>query len=437
MHKQDTGRALPGQVMIIFAAGLIALVGVIALAVDVGFLLAERRQNQAAVDAAAMSAAWSLLLNEESEIVPAGKDYGARNADVSEDAVLVEWPAPGAGPFSGDEYVRVTITKDVRKFFLGAVYSGDWQVTNTAVAGIDRVPKPYALVALNCPGIELNGSIQVNIAGNGSAISNCDIANSGNSSIFSVGGSIDAVGTIESNSGWVAPDGINPNSIPAPDPLAGAQVPPIPTTNRDVPDCLSDDVCVIEPGRYTNKSFTVRNTVCMMPGTYYLDGNTQISFQNTNSTLTNKVTHSFTSPQCGASSGVGGGVLIYIAPGSSASIDMGNGKMEISTSYPALDSPPSPPASPCAAGDAPYTNATCGMVLWIANGSTFDAGGNAIAKFEGVIYAPQSYVELQGTPGSNGLQVIVGELALGGNAAFNIEYRSYVNLNRPGVFLVE
>lgn len=207
---------------------------------------------------------------------------------------------------------------------------------------------------------------------------------------------------------------------------------------RDVPTCLSSAACVIEPGLYHNKSFTVRNTVCMRPGTYYLSGNTRINFQNTNSLLTNRQPHNISgASQCPTGNGIGGGVLIYIAPGSTASIDMGNGKLDVSTSYPALSPLPAPPASACSAGAAPYTGATCGMVLWIANGSSFDSGGNAMAKFEGVIYAPQSHVTLQGTPGSNGLQVIVGRLSLGGNAVFTIAYREYVRLERPAVYLVE
>lgn len=434
MREREPQTALPGQVMILFAVGLIALVGIVALAVDVGYLLAERRQNQAAVDSAAMAGARAMLDGEsDSFIQVSGQDYGANNAGVATSAVDIDITHATDG---GE--VRATIEKEVQKFFLGAIYGGDWEVTNTAVARIDTVPKPYALVALNCPGIQLNGGIQVNIAGSGSAISNCNITNSGNSSIFSVGGAIDAVGTIESNTLWTAPDGINPGSFPAPDPLAGATPPPVPpaSESRDVPTCLDDPICVIEPGRYTSKSFTVKNTVCMRPGTYYLDGNTQISFQNTTSTLTNVRPHSFTSTQCPSSSGVGDGVLIYIAPGSTAQIIMGNGKMELSTSYPAADPPPTPPASACP-GAGPYAGATCGMVFWIANGTSFISSGNAVAKFEGVIYAPQSFVQLQGTPGSNGLQVIVGELAMGGNAAFNIEYRQYVVLDRPGVFLVE
>lgn len=425
--------------MILFAVGLIALIGVVALAVDVGFLLAERRQNQAAVDAAALSAARALIdeKNNATFIRDAGEEYGAINAGVARSDVNVQWPAPGTGPYTGQDFVRVTITKDVRKFFLGAIYGGSWQVSNTAVAGIDTIPKPYALVALNCPGISLNGGIQINIEGSGSAISNCNISNTGNSSIFSVGGSIDAVGTIQYNSNWSAPEGINPGQIPAPDPLAGATPPPIPGVSRDVPDCLSDDVCIIEPGRYTSKSFTVKNTVCMKPGTYYLDGNTKISFQNTNSLLTNRSPHDFTGPkQCPSDLGTGG-VLVYVTGG--ASIHMGNGKLDITTSYPAMDPLPDPlpDTGACNPAAAPYPGATCGMVFWIANGSPFDSGGNAGARFEGVIYAPSSHVTLQGTPGSHGLQVIVGQLSLGGNAEFRIAYRQYVSLDRPGIFLVE
>ncbi len=301
MDKRCDRQSLRGQVMILFAAGALVLIGVVALAVDVGFLLAERRQNQAAVDSAALSAAKTILdrpLATFSEVQTAGRIYGAPNAGVGQTDVIVEWPVTGSGPRTGDKFVRVTITKNVQKYFLGAIYGGNWQVTNTAVAGLDSVPKPYALVALNCPGIELNGGIKINIAGEGSAISNCNITNSGASSIFSVGGAIDAVGAIAENSWPIPPDGINEGEAAASDPLAGATPPPVPATSRAVPTCLSDDVCVIEPGRYTSKSFTVKNTVCMKPGLYYLDGNTTISFQNTNSTLTNKVPHSFSSPQC-------------------------------------------------------------------------------------------------------------------------------------------
>lgn len=412
--------------MILFAAASLVLIGVVALAIDVGYLLAERRQNQAAVDAAALSAAVAVFdQRTSSEVQIAGKSYGHQNAGVPMSDVDVEWPVAGTGVRTGNDYVKVTITKDVKKFFLGAIYNGNWQVTNTAIAGLEDIPKPYALVALNCPGIDVHGGIQINIGGAGSAMSNCDITNDGNSSIVSVGGAVDAVGTIEENSNWVAPEGFNEGVNAAPDPLAGATPPdPATLTSRAAPTCLSDTVCTIEPGRYANLgTITVKNTVCMKSGAYYLSGTTKIKFQNTSSRLTNQSTYCPTA---------NGGVLLYLAPGSTAALDLGNGKIDLTTSYPIAAA-----ADECAPADAPYPDAPCGMVLWIANGTSFVSSGNAEARFDGVIYAPDSFVELQGTPGSNGLQVIVGTLSLGGNSALNINYRQYVKLARPAVFLVE
>jgi uncharacterized membrane protein len=62
MDNRRNHQSFRGQVMILFAVGLI---GVVALAVDVGFLLAERRQNQAAVDSAALSAAKTVVDNPD------------------------------------------------------------------------------------------------------------------------------------------------------------------------------------------------------------------------------------------------------------------------------------------------------------------------------------------------------------------------------------
>jgi Flp pilus assembly protein TadG len=424
-----------GQVMILFAVALIALVGMVALAVDAGFLMAERRQNQAAVDAAALSAAQAVLDNKDSTFVQlSGKSYGALNSSVSEGQVNVEWPAPGNGPQSGPYYVRVTITKEVQKFFLGAIYGGSWQVTNTAVAGVEPVPKPYALVALSpCPaaGIKLNGGVTVTINGGGSILSNCNITNTalgGSSSLVSVGGSIDAVGYIESNEQWYAADGINPGMRPVADPLKDA-TPPDPATLATItalPACMNDAICYIEPGVYNSLSFNVRNKVCMQPGIYYLTGSTKVTFQNNNSFLTNKPS------ECPLLRSSPPGVMIYVT--GSASIDMKNNQVILSTIY------PTPPGeAQCLASDAPYPGAPCGMVLWIANGTAFASQAGAITLFEGIFYAPYSSVRLQGTPGSDaqGVQIIVGQLELGGNGGFNLVYKEYVKLDSPRVFLVE
>ncbi|MEX1158279.1 MAG: hypothetical protein WEC79_05050, partial [Thermomicrobiales bacterium] len=78
-----------------------------------------------------------------------------------------------------------------------------------------------------------------------------------------------------------------------------------------------------------------------------------------------------------------------------------------------------------------------GMLLWIANCSTFDTQGDGAFDMEGVIYAPCSHVELHGNPGGVGIQVIVGDLVLKGSSEFRIEYREYVNMDKPRVWLTE
>jgi hypothetical protein len=74
---------------------------------------------------------------------------------------------------------------------------------------------------LNCPGITVSGNIKLYIDGEGSVMSNCNIANSGNSSIISAGGTIDANGTIQQNDGWVA-DSFNEGVRKTPNPLDNA-----------------------------------------------------------------------------------------------------------------------------------------------------------------------------------------------------------------------
>jgi hypothetical protein len=67
----------------------------------------------------------------------------------------------------------------------------------------------------------------------------------------------------------------------------------------------------------------------------------------------------------------------------------------------------------------------------------FNSSGNGSFKVEGVVYAPCSHVVLHGTPDSNGLQVIVGDLEIKGTSDFKINYRQYVTSDIPQAWLVE
>lgn len=215
--------------MVIFALASLLLVGMMALAVDVGFLLAERRQVQAAADAGVMAAAQASLDNMTwAQIQAAGRDYGSLNADVPAGDVAVNRP-PQNGRFAGNnDYIEVVITKDVQRFFLGAVYTGDWQVTSSAVALVENSGVNVALLALNpdSGGIQTSGSSYIETIG-GSIVSNFNINASGHSTFISseninANNGIMRSGTVITNAGA----GVNESAPEVPDPLADLISPP-------------------------------------------------------------------------------------------------------------------------------------------------------------------------------------------------------------------
>ncbi len=218
-----------GQIMIIVAIMMVVLVGFVAVAVDVGYAAAEHRQVQSAVDSAALAAAQEAMDSASSgQIVSAAKAYGAENASVSTDNVTVDYP-PTNGPHKDDKnFIQVTITKDVERFFTGVVYNGPWKVTATATAGVVGASSDAALLALNSNsgGIKTAGSSTINVIG-GSVVSNYDINTSGNTHIT-------ADQWVTANDGFhtsgsttiTGGSGTNPAAPEVPDPLKDKISPP-------------------------------------------------------------------------------------------------------------------------------------------------------------------------------------------------------------------
>src|SRR5690349_11445620 len=70
--------ACDGQAMVIFALFSLVLIGAMAMSVDAGFLMAERRQVQSAADAGAMAAAKAAMDSKSAaEITGTGQSYAA------------------------------------------------------------------------------------------------------------------------------------------------------------------------------------------------------------------------------------------------------------------------------------------------------------------------------------------------------------------------
>jgi hypothetical protein len=208
----------------------------VAVAIDAGFLMAERRQVQNAADAGALAAAKAKLDylyqpaagNLETVQVNAGQQYGSRNAETTPSNVTVDTAPAGLG----DQYVEVTVSKDVDMFFLRALYDGEWGTSATAIAGIEDVQLPYALMALrDCSapgvkGIDASGGIRIDV-NEGSIMSNCNITRSGDSSFVLAEGGIDAAGTVDPGTNWEAGLGFREGRPVLQDPIvAGGYVPP-------------------------------------------------------------------------------------------------------------------------------------------------------------------------------------------------------------------
>jgi hypothetical protein len=421
------GQTTDGQILVMFAAGIVFLLGMVAVAVDTGFLMAERRQVQSAADAGALAAAKAKLDymyqaapgDLESAQVQAGEEYASRNAGVAPGDVVVDTAPDGYG----DEFVEVTVSKDVDMFFIRALYDGDWGTSASAIAGIDDIQLPYALVALNCPGIHVSGSGTIDV-NEGSIMSNCNITRDGDSSIVTSDGVIDANGNIDEGTNWYAGQGYREGRPPLDDPIASSGIlPPSKTEAQDLRSvttsaelqsavsaiqsdgrCPNGSTCVMQPGFYGGGlTIDVRNNAIlqMQPGIYYFDDG-------------------FTLRGRGGGTIRGDDIMIYIAETTSTTkFNPDNAIIEIS-----------------APESSPYPGGLDGMALWIANCSEFRKKAENSGIFDGVIYAPCSTVELSGSPGAQGMQVIVGRLELSGGGSFNILYEEYVLFDMPGVFLV-
>lgn len=277
--------------MIIFALATFVLVGFVALSIDTGFLMAERRQVQNAADAAALAAASSVMADMNStQVTAAAVEYAAANAGVAASDVTVSWPPPNGAPYAGDvNYVQVTITKEVDKFFVGAVYNGAWEVSASATAGIEPEGFDAAILALNPNSGGINSSGSTNItAVCGSIVSNYEIRTSGSTTISAQGGSgcpSPLSAYVVANDGFHTSgstningaSGVKPNGAEVPDPLLDKISPP------SLPGVPANPVSSVSPSAGTCRTYspwTNPVTYTISSSGYFGGGSSCVNLQN-------------------------------------------------------------------------------------------------------------------------------------------------------------
>ncbi len=148
-----------GQILVIFAGGVVTILLIAALVIDLGLTFIVRRTEQNAIDPGAIAAARFIHApgGTHGDMVAAACFYAQHNGffanapgyptntgciqanDPDGTTLTVNWPpGPGAGTFAGDpDKVEVMISRPHRALLANVIGIGQIKVTSSAVAAFD------------------------------------------------------------------------------------------------------------------------------------------------------------------------------------------------------------------------------------------------------------------------------------------------------------
>lgn len=422
-----------------FAAAMIVILGFAAMAVDIGFLLAERRGVQNAADAAAMAAARHIARgNDAASAEVVGYDYAELNgfSDGGDTSISLS--------VDSDE-VAASVEHEVTSFFLRAFYTGSWSVSASATAMIVPDPGPFAMIALgddpSCnpanSGIRFSGlgpGAGAEILGGGIGSNSCIRVDGSPPSIF-VDGNVEAQESIiDSQSSIQQPEGMfasgNMNQIS--DPFEGIDPPPCTGAGNVFP---MGDRAVLTPGSFN--SVVQAREIYLTPGVYcfqrrvHVQGGGIIQSVDVEIDLSSPgdledVFDEIDSEPTQAN----GGVLVYFT-GNNGYLQLSGGSRVMLRSAGFLGAPLTGCGQPC---DEDF-------VIWMSEPGCqdFQTNGNVENELVGLIYAPCSEVGLGGTSGSVVLtgMVVADSIEIFGNATFNLVAPPEPPGDATRVYLVE
>jgi hypothetical protein len=323
--KLSVSASASGQVVVLICVALIAIMGMIGVVNDVGFLQQQRNMMQTAADSAAMAAAEELNYGDQ---VAAGKADAATNGFTngqSSVTVTINNP-PSTGPNKASAgYVEAIVTKPEPTYFLSVL--GFSSITVSARAVADNGNGPNCIYAL-----DPTASGAVSASGNGSIQTTCGLlVDSSSASALTTGGS----GSISASSigvvGGYSGSGYTPTPktavIAAADPLAYLTEPTVGSCGFNSLSLQNQGTSAsyyqLYPGTYCG-GITMKNGYTNFnAGTYILAGGglsggghavmsgTGVTFYNTTGTggyqgisLGGNTTSNFSAPTTGAYAGI-------------------------------------------------------------------------------------------------------------------------------------
>jgi hypothetical protein len=158
-----------GQLLVLTALAMVALMGFVALATDVGMLRSERRQMQTAADAAAIAGATAL--RNRTSVASAANNVASINGftNGTNSAIITVNNPPLSGLYSGNaNYVEVIIAQAESTYFLRALNYSSMNVSTRAVSGATNAAgciyalDPSAMKAFSASnGVNISSSCQI------------------------------------------------------------------------------------------------------------------------------------------------------------------------------------------------------------------------------------------------------------------------------------
>jgi hypothetical protein len=368
-----------GQVMVLVAIALVALVGFVALAVDMGFMWGARRRMQSAADAAAQAGA--IASRESQNVTTAADDTASLNGFTNgASGVTLTVNNPYAGCGASANCVQVIIDQPQPTYFLRALGISTIDVKASAASGtINSGACVYALSPSASPGLLVQGSTSVSLS--------CGtVVNSTQSPAAQCKG---AAGSFTATAVSVA--GSVSGSCFTPSPITGTSETPDPFSYLGSQPACSGSATftpnVSGPGSYCGGITLHGNSnVTLSSGTYNLgSGGLTINGSTT-------------------FSGTG---VTFITSGT-VSIK-GNATLTLS---------------------APTSGTYKGVLFWDTSSGTSDFSGASSATMDGAFYFPNGTLVYTGDSSASGYTVIAaGTLQFKGNASLGDNYSSLAGVS--------
>jgi Flp pilus assembly protein TadG len=145
-----------GQVLVLFAAAMVGLIGMTAFVVDVGSWFREQRATQSMVDAATLAGA-QVLPTDPASALTIAKDYGAKNGSPGE---LSDADITISSTYRPNDTIKVTKTRNAVSFF-GKIFGVDLvqvSATATAITGVPTEAQYVAPIGVNIMHPDLHGT---------------------------------------------------------------------------------------------------------------------------------------------------------------------------------------------------------------------------------------------------------------------------------------